>query len=81
MTDSKNSLIWFSRALRWALGLFFIWIGFHYEDAWPVMIFGLAFFATGFLRPRRCIEDNCSLDENNSPSPAPGADLHFDEVR
>jgi hypothetical protein len=62
---NTKALVWFSRSLRWALGIFLIWIGFHFEDAWPVKIFGAVVFATGFLRPRRCIDETCTMPDEN----------------
>ncbi len=60
---SVRNTIWFSRILRWTLGLFFIGVGVWYyrEGAWPAILFGAVFIVTGFLRPRRCIDDNCAL--------------------
>ncbi len=54
-----QSAIWLSRALRWALGGFFVWLAYQYEDAKPLYFFGAVLFATGFLRPGRCIAGAC----------------------
>ena len=65
-TDAKETkvAIWFSRILRWTLGLLFIVVGFYYHDdsgSWIIMLFGAIFIFTGFLRPRRCIDDKCDI--------------------
>jgi hypothetical protein len=61
---SENGIIWFSRILRWSLGSLFIWAGIHYfrDGAWPALFFGSVLFITGWLRPRRCIDDQCDLN-------------------
>jgi hypothetical protein len=64
--DSKGVklAIWFSSILRWTLGLGFWGIGWVYhkeEYSWVLFVFGLLLFATGFIRPRRCIADKCDL--------------------
>ncbi len=65
--DSGNTraLIWFSRILRWTAGIFFLGVGYKYrkeDSSWMVILFGLVFFITGFLRPKRCLDDNCKID-------------------
>lgn len=65
MTDMH--LVWFHRILRWGLGLLFIGVGLYYwqDDAWPAVLFGAVMLATGFLRPKRCIEDReCHVDRH-----------------
>jgi hypothetical protein len=56
-----NRVVWFSRILRWALGVVFITIGMLYlktdTTAWAIIGFGAVLFITGFFKPRRCIED------------------------
>ena len=56
-TSSENA-VWFSRLLRWALGVFFMIVGFIYYSAggWPAILFGAVYFITGFFRPKRCID-------------------------
>lgn len=67
-TSTKN-VVWFSRLLRWTLGLVFTSVGVLYfnDGGWPAILFGAVFFATGFFRPRRCIDGTCSLPEKNLP--------------
>lgn len=71
MTDptSTKNVVWFSRLLRWALGIVFTTVGVLYfnDGGWPAILFGIVFFATGFFRPRRCIDETCSLPEKNLP--------------
>ncbi len=57
----KINPVWFHRILRFGLGALFIGIAFFYKDAWPLYIFGGIIFITGFIRPRRCIDDQCDL--------------------
>jgi len=63
MQVSERSIIWFNRILRWVLGGFFIAMGVLYasEGAWPIIIIGGVLIATSFLRPRRCIDDECGI--------------------
>jgi hypothetical protein len=63
MQISERSIIWFNRLLRWSLGAFFISMGIAYakEGAWPIIILGVVLFATSFMRPRRCIDDECNI--------------------
>ena len=63
-TKENKLAIWFSSILRWSLGLLFMAIGyFHSRDDsnWVVIVFGLVILATGFIRPKRCIDDNCNI--------------------
>jgi hypothetical protein len=64
--DTKDTrlAIWFSSALRWGLGLLFAGLWFVYrkdEGVLFLLIFGLVFIVTGFIRPRRCVDDHCKL--------------------
>lgn len=56
---STRRLIWFSRLLRWTLGLLFVGAGIYYfkDGAWPAILLGAVLIVTGFFRPRRCIDD------------------------
>jgi len=65
-SDTKDNklAIWFSSILRWSLGLLFMVMGYinlKDESAWVILVFGLIIFATGFIRPKRCIDDNCKI--------------------
>lgn len=66
-TRSSKNVIWFSRLLRWGLGIAFTATGFLYyaEGGWPALLFGVLLFATGFLRPKRCIDESCGLAAND----------------
>lgn len=57
---STRRLIWFSRLLRWTLGLLFIGVGIYYykDGAWPAILLGAVLVVTGFFRPRRCLDEN-----------------------
>ena len=61
---SDLGLVWFSRLLRWGLGIIFIGAGIAYynEGAWPALFFGSVLIITGFFRPRRCIDDQCDVN-------------------
>jgi len=56
---STRRLVWFSRLLRWTLGLLFVGAGIYYfkDGAWPAILLGAVLIVTGFFRPRRCIDD------------------------
>jgi hypothetical protein len=58
-----KKLVWFSRILRWTLGILFIGEGIKYfaDGAWPAIFFGSVLVVTGFLKPRRCIQDGCEI--------------------
>ncbi|HEX5024636.1 MAG TPA: hypothetical protein VFV68_05160 [Agriterribacter sp.] len=66
--QSVHTALWFSKVLRWALGLLFIGVGvfYYHEGGWPAILFGLIFFATGFLRPKRCLQEGCELPDTNT---------------
>ena len=61
---SDNSVFWFSRILRWVLGLLFIGAGILYinDGGWPAILFGAAFLVSGFFRPRRCMDEGCAVE-------------------
>lgn len=63
MQVSEQTILWFNRIIRWVLGAFFIVMGVRYagEGAWPISILGGVLIATSFLRPRRCIDDECRI--------------------
>jgi hypothetical protein len=63
MEISEKTVIWFSRLLRWGLGVFFMATGIYFYDSggWPAIIFGAVLFVTGFFRPVRCLDDTCNL--------------------
>jgi len=63
-TESTRFVIWFSSILRWVLGSIFIVLGCFYSGdggLWALMLFGLAFIITGFIRPKRCLDDDCKM--------------------
>jgi len=62
--NNRSAVIWFSRLLRWSLAALFISVGFLYlsEGAWPAILVGLVLFVTGFLTPKRCLDEgSCEL--------------------
>ena len=63
MSDANNNkrLILFSALIRWGLGLLFVSLGWvSYKDgAWPVIVFGIIIFVTGFFKPKRCLKEGC----------------------
>lgn len=56
-------MILFNRLLRWGLGSLFIGAGVYYwaDGAWPALVFGTLMVITGFFRPRRCVDNSCSV--------------------
>lgn len=66
-TTSSKSVEWFSRILRWGLGILFMTVGYIYfqEGGWPAIVFGIAFFVTGFFRPKRCIDGSCEIPDKS----------------
>lgn len=63
MLTATDKAVWFSRILRWVLGIIFIGAGIRYlnQEGWPVLVFGIIIFITGFFRPRRCVDDQCNV--------------------
>ena len=61
--DNKKTVIWFSRILRWTVGLLFAGAGILYwhQGGWPAIAFGALVFITGFFRPKRCLDDTCDV--------------------
>jgi len=55
--------VWLYRVVRIGFGAIFATVGFLYEDAWPAYLFAAIFFITAFMRPRRCVEDQCSTND------------------
>jgi hypothetical protein len=64
-TIETKRLVWFSRILRWGMGSLFIGAGIYYfnDGAWPALLFGGVLFATGFFRPKRCLEEGCEIGD------------------
>jgi len=65
-SKSDKIAVWFSRIIRWGFGMLFIGGGIYYYDqgGWAAILFGAVFFATGFFRPKRCLEEGgCTLHE------------------
>lgn len=63
-TKSTRFVLWFSSILRWTLGLLFMGLGYMYfeeKSSWALILFGLVFFVTGFIRPKRCLDDDCKI--------------------
>lgn len=65
MQNSKSEirnnkwLILVNRFVRWGIGITLIYFGGGWKGEWPVLIVGLAFFVSGFLKPRGCIGGAC----------------------
>ncbi|HSC36896.1 MAG TPA: hypothetical protein VLD19_03455 [Chitinophagaceae bacterium] len=58
---NKTMIIWVSKILRWSLGVLFIVWGILADHDWYTISFGCIILATGFLKPRRCIDENCDI--------------------
>jgi len=63
-TRDTRIILWVNRAIRWGLGITFLAIGIlnNEEGRWFAIVFGAALVTTGFFRPRRCLEDNCTVN-------------------
>lgn len=57
--DNNKRVIWVSRVLRWVLGSVIIIAGIHAGYDWYAISFGLLVVVTGFIRPQRCLGNNC----------------------
>jgi hypothetical protein len=68
MDMPSSHIILFSRILRWSLGVLFIGVGvlYRHDDGWPAILFGGAFIVSGFFRPRRCMDDGCSVEQGGN---------------
>lgn len=82
-TDSRDTqiVIWFSSLLRWSLGAAAIYFGYAFraEGAWPAIILGVILVITGFLRPKRCLEDGCT-SSNNSNNSSTDQEIQYSEI-
>jgi hypothetical protein len=58
---TETLAIWLSRFLRFALGLLMLWLAYSYDDAQILYFVGALIFATGFLKPKRCIDGACDI--------------------
>ena len=58
-SQSSIKLVWLQRLFRWGIGGLFITVGIIYfkDGGWPAVIFGTVILITGFLRPRRCLNE------------------------
>jgi len=65
-TDSRDTkiILWVNRAIRWGMGGLLISYGIWHTDEsrWIGFVLGTAFIITGFIRPKRCLQDNCSIN-------------------
>jgi hypothetical protein len=77
MKDNKHTndtsdkwVIGLSRYLRWGLGIGFFIFGIKTfsEGGWAALLIGTVLIVTGFLRPKRCLNENVlhtpSQDQN-----------------
>jgi hypothetical protein len=53
---------WLSRIIRWAMAAGFFYLAWTYSDLWFFYLFAGVAFITGFMVPKRCIEDSCNID-------------------
>lgn len=62
-TQETLLLIWAHRIVRWSFGGAFLLYGLshHEEGSWFAIAFGAAILLTSFFRPKRCLEETCSL--------------------
>jgi hypothetical protein len=60
--DDNKLILWFSRLLRWTLGAIVLGMGIYSRYDWYSISFGIILIVTGFLNPKRCVDDttgNC----------------------
>lgn len=57
---------WLSRIIRWALAAGLGFIAWKYDDLWFFYLLAAAAFITGFLVPKKCIEDSCNLPDKEA---------------
>lgn len=59
--QSATMALWLSRSIRWALAAGAAYLAYSYNE--PVL-YGVAgvLFVTGFLKPKRCVED-CKIND------------------
>jgi hypothetical protein len=60
---TESIAIWLSRFLRFGLGLLLLWLAYSYDDAQILYFVGALVFATGFIKPRRCIDGACDVPQ------------------
>ena len=66
--DNRETLIvlWINRVIRWSFGGLLLYYGIinHDESRWIVLVIGSVAFISGFIRPKRCLEENgqCRID-------------------
>ncbi len=60
--DIKLTIL-FNSLLRWLFGMVFLAIAYYdygKDGWWVLLLFGIAFIITGFIRPKRCINNTCN---------------------
>ncbi len=68
-SDSRDTkfVLWINRMIRWSFGgaLLFYGIINHDESRWIGLVIGSVAFISGFIRPKRCLEENgqCRIDK------------------
>ena len=63
-TKEIKMILWTNRLIRWSFGCLFLSFGLINKDEgrWIALVIGIAFIITGFFRPKRCLEEGCSID-------------------
>jgi len=64
-TRETKIVLWFNRLIRWSFGgaLLFYGITNHDESRWIGLVIGTVVVISGFIRPKRCLEDSCTIDK------------------
>jgi hypothetical protein len=71
MFINKINPVVFYRLVRIAFALLFTGVGMFYKDGWPAYIFAAIFLITALMKPRGCVGESCSFD-NQDEQPASG---------
>ncbi len=63
-TRETKIVLWFNRAIRWSFGSALLYYGIinHDESRWIGLVIGTVVVISGFIRPKRCLEDSCTID-------------------
>ena len=63
-TLDTKIVLWFNRLLRWFFGGALLYYGIinHDESRWIGLIIGTVVAISGFIRPKRCLEDSCTIN-------------------
>ena len=63
-TQETKVVLWINRIVRWSFGGILLFYGLTNQDEsrWVGIVIGTVVVITGFIRPKRCLEEKCSID-------------------